>query len=53
MSRLLLHVAPVGFLITMLAVSRRGRKDPARVRKRGVVTCAMAGSERTPVVELA
>jgi hypothetical protein len=53
MSRLLLHVAPVGFLITILAVSRRNRKDPAHVRERGAVTCAMAGSERTPMVELA
>ena len=52
-SRLLLHVAPVGFLITILAVSRRRAKEPARVRQRGVVTCAIAGSERTPVVELA
>ena len=53
MSRLLLHVTPVGFLVTILAVSCRGRKDPARVREQGVATCAMAGSERTPVVELA
>jgi hypothetical protein len=52
-SRLLLHVAPVGFLITILAVSRRRAKEPARVHQRAVVTCAMAGSERTPVVELA
>jgi hypothetical protein len=52
-SRLLMHVAPVGFLITILAVSRRRKKNPARVREGGVVTCAMADSERTPVVELA
>ena len=52
-SRLLLHVAPVGFLITILAVSHRSEKNPARVHEDGVVTCAMAGSERTPVVELA
>jgi hypothetical protein len=53
LSRLLMHVAPVGFLITILAVSHRSEKNPARVHKDGVVTCAMAGSERTPVVELA
>lgn len=52
-SRLLLHVAPVGFLITILAVSRRRAKKPAGIHERGVVTCAIAGSERTPVVELA
>ena len=52
-SRLLMHVAPVGFLITILAVSHRSEKNPARVHEDGVVTCAMAGSERTPVVELA
>ncbi len=51
-SRLLLHVAPVGFLITLLAVSRRRVKSPAPVHERGV-TCTMAVSERTPVVELA
>jgi hypothetical protein len=52
-SRLLLHVTPVGFLITILALSRRSEKIPARVHEGSVVTCAMAGSERTPVVELA
>jgi hypothetical protein len=52
-SRLLLHVAPVGFLIILLAVSRRRAKSTAPVHGRGVVTCTMAGSERTPVVELA
>jgi len=52
-SRLLLHVAPVGFLIIILAVTRRSAKSPARLHQPGVVTCAMAGSERTPVVELA
>jgi hypothetical protein len=53
LSRLLMHVAPVGFLITILAVSHRSEKNPARVHEDGVVTCAMAGSERTPVIELA
>jgi hypothetical protein len=52
-SRLLMHVAPVGFLISILAVSRRNEKNPARVREGGVVTCIVAGSERTPMVELA
>ena len=52
-SRLLLHVAPVGFLIILLAVSRRRAESPAPVHQRSVVTCTMAGSERTPVVELA
>jgi hypothetical protein len=51
-SRLLLHVAPVGFLITLLAVSRRRVKSPAPVHERGV-TCTIAVSERTPMVELA
>src|SRR2546423_11712826 len=53
MSRLLMHVSPVGFLITMLAISRRSEKNPARAREGGVVTCVTAASERTPVVELA
>jgi hypothetical protein len=53
MSRLLMHVTPVGFLITMLAISRRSEKNPARAREGGVVTCVTAASERTPVVELA
>ena len=54
MSRLLMHVTPVGFLITMLAISRRSEKNPARAREEGgVVTCVTARSERTPVVELA
>jgi hypothetical protein len=52
-SRLLMHVAPVGFLITILAVFSRSEKNPTRFPEDGVVTCAMAGSERTPVVELA
>ena len=52
-SRLLMHVTPVGFLITMLAVSRRSLKNRARVHECGVVTCVIAGSERTPGVELA
>ena len=51
-SRLLLHVAPVGFLIILLGVSRPRVKNPAPVHERGV-TCTMTGSERTPVVELA
>ena len=52
-SRLLMHVAPVGFLVTTLAVSCRSEKNSARVREGGAVTCVTAGSERTPVVELA
>jgi len=51
-SRLLLHVAPVGFLITLIAVSRQRAKSPVPVHECGGVTCTMAGSERTPVVEL-
>jgi len=51
-SRLLMHVTPVGFLIILLGVSRRRVKSPAPVHERGV-TCTMTGSERTPVVELA
>src|SRR6266480_3810399 len=52
-SRLLMHVAPVGFLVTILAVSSRSKKNPARVREGRGVTCVTPGSERTPVVELA
>ncbi|PYK73572.1 MAG: hypothetical protein DME44_00880 [Verrucomicrobia bacterium] len=52
-SRLLMHVAPVGFLVTILAVSSRSEKNPARGREGRGVTCVTAGSERTPVVELA
>ena len=52
-SRLLMHVAPVGFLITILAVAGRSAKNPARVHGGSMVTCVTAGSERTPVVELA
>ena len=52
-SRLLMHVVAVGFLIIILAVSRRSEKNPARLHHAGVATCTMAGSERTPVVELA
>jgi hypothetical protein len=52
-SRLLMHVTPVGFLVIILAVSRRSLKNPARVQQSGVVTCAIASSERTPLVELA
>jgi len=50
-SRLLMHVAPVGFLITILAISRQSEKNPAR--EGSVVTCVTAVSERTPEVELA
>jgi hypothetical protein len=52
-SRLLLHVAPVGFLITMLAAYRRSVKDPPSVHDGVVVACTMGVSGRTPVVELA
>jgi hypothetical protein len=52
-SRLLMHVTPVGFLITIVAVSHRSVKNLARFRKSGMVTCAITDSERTPVVELA
>ena len=50
-SRLLMHVAPVGFLITILAISRQSEKNQAR--EGSVVTCVTAVSERTPEVELA
>jgi hypothetical protein len=50
-SRLLMHVTPVGFLITILAISRQSEKNPAR--EGSVVTCVRAVSERTPEVELA
>ena len=52
-SRLLMHVAPVGFLITILAVCRGSAKNPTRVHEGGMGTCGSAGSERTPMVELA
>src|SRR5881227_2279268 len=47
-SRLLMHVAPVGFLVTILAVSCRSEKNSARVREGRGVTCVTPGSERTP-----
>jgi hypothetical protein len=54
-SRLLMHVAPVGFLLFVLAISRRPQKPVplARIHDHDAMTCAMAGSERTAVVELA
>jgi hypothetical protein len=52
-SRLLMQVAPVGFLLIVLAVSRRPEKHPQRVQVPDPVTCAIARSERTAVVELA
>ena len=52
-SRLLMQVAPVGFLLIVLAVSRRPQKHPHRVQMLNRATCAIARSERTAVVELA
>jgi len=52
-SRLLMQVVPVGFLLIVLAVSRRPEKHPQRVEMPNRGTCAIARSERTPVVELA
>jgi hypothetical protein len=50
-SRLLMHVVPIGVLIAVLAVC--GEKNSADVLKRRAVTCTKSGSERTAVVELA
>ena len=52
-SRLLMQVAPVGFLLIVLAVSRRPEKYPEPLLMRDHATCARDGSERTAVVELA
>jgi hypothetical protein len=52
-SRLLMQVVPVGFLLIVLAISRRPEKRPQRVQMPDHDTCAIARSERTPVVELA
>jgi hypothetical protein len=52
-SRLLMHVAPVGLLIAVLAVfSRRPEKIGRQIGQRAL-TCVTAGSERTAVVEFA
>ncbi|HEY4758427.1 MAG TPA: hypothetical protein VIH43_07690 [Chthoniobacterales bacterium] len=50
-SRLLMHVVPVGVLIVVLAVC--GEKNSEDVLKRRAVTCRKSGSGRTAVVELA
>lgn len=52
-SRLLMQVAPVGFLLSVLAVSRRPQQQPQTAQMPNHATCAIAGSERTAVVELA
>jgi hypothetical protein len=52
-SRLLMQVAPIGFLLIVLAISRRPEKHPQRVQMPNRATCAIACSERTAVVELA
>jgi hypothetical protein len=52
-SRLLMQVAPVGFLVIILAISRVPKKHPQRVQVPDRATCAIACSERTAVVELA
>jgi len=52
-SRLLMQVTPIGFLLIVLAVSRRPKKHPLRVEMPDRATCAIARSERTAVVELA
>ena len=52
-SRLLMQVAPIGFLLIVLAISRRPEKQPQRVQMPNRATCAIACSERTAVVELA
>jgi len=52
-SRLLMQVAPLGFLLIALAVSRHPEKQPQRQQMPNRVTCAIARSERTAVVELA
>ena len=52
-SRLLMQVTPVGFLLIALAISRRPERRPQRVQMPNRATCAIARSERTAVVELA
>jgi hypothetical protein len=53
-SRLLMHVAPIGFLLIVLAVSRRPAKHHVQLLpNRAAVACAVPDSERTAVVELA
>jgi hypothetical protein len=52
-SRLLMQVVPIGFLLIVLAVSRRPEKHPQRVEMPDSATCTIARSERTAVVELA
>jgi len=52
-SRLLMQVAPIGFLLIVLAISRHPEKQPQRVQMPNRATCAIACSERTAVVELA
>ena len=52
-SRLLMQVAPVGFLLIVLAISRRPERHPLRLQMPNRATCAIARSERTAVVELA
>ena len=52
-SRLLMQVVPVGFLLIVLAISRRPEKHRQRVQTPNHATCAIARSERTAVVELA
>ena len=52
-SRLLMQVAPLGFLLIALAVSRHPEKQPQRQQMPNRVTCAIARSERTAVLELA
>lgn len=52
-SRLLMQVAPVGFLLIVLAISRRREESPQCAQIRPHATCRIARSERTAVVELA
>jgi signal transduction histidine kinase len=52
-SRLLMQVVPVGFLLIVLAISRRPEKHPQKVQMPDHATCAISRSERTAVVELA
>ncbi len=52
-SRLLMQVAPVGFLLIVLAISGRSQKRPSALRMEDDATCVIARSERTAVVELA
>jgi hypothetical protein len=52
-SRLLMQVTPIGFLLVVLAVFRGPEKHRQRVQMSNRATCAIACSERTAVVELA